>query len=203
MLLSQSEIVRLIHEQDPPLVEGVDAYQLMPPSAGGVAEGPCVEMRIGRVFTHDAERVPVLGYDVVESGSPRKIVRYVPEADLVENPAGLMDRGTPLDLKKGKAITVESIERLNLPNSSEMALVGLVEPRFSLARMGVQMLKSDADPGYSGPIVVRLVNLGPFDVVRFEIGARIAKIRFIPVSGSSPSYVGRYGGKPGGVLEVT
>lgn len=206
MFLGHEEILRLIRHGSPPLVENVDEYQLLPAEKHprGVAEGPCVEMRIGRVFAHDAAEAPILSYDFMEAGNDAEnIVRYLPPAKTIYdvNDPELGPIGRRFVLRRFESVLLESIETINLPNTDEMSLMCVVEPRFSLARMGVALLKSDADPGYRGRVVVRVVNLGPFETIELALGARVAKMRFVRVAGSSPSYVGRFGGKPGDVLE--
>lgn len=206
MFLGHEEILRLIRDGTPPLVENIDEYQLIPAERDprGVAEGPCVEMRIGRVFAHDSAESPILSYDFMDAGDgAENIVRYLPEAKVlydVNNPeTGPI--GRRFTLRRFDSVLIESIETINLPNTDALSLMCVVEPRFSLARMGVALLKSDADPGYRGRVVVRVVNLGPFESIELALGARVAKMRFVRVAGHSPSYVGKFGGKPGDVLE--
>lgn len=199
-MISFEEIIRLIRELTPPLVEGLNDYQMKPAKEGGIAEGPCVEARIGRVFTSDASEVPILGYDFPDHNHSKKTVRYAPKTSLFLD--HLSDGfGKEFDLRKNESVLVETVEKVHLPNSSKLSLLALVEPRFSLSRMGVLTLKSDADPGYEGKIVLRLINAGPHTSVKLALGARIAKLRFVNLAGGNPPYVGKYGGKPGDVFE--
>lgn len=195
MYLNFNEIYRLITKLTPPLVEGLDEYQIKPISDGGVVEGPCIELRIGKIFSCRYTEVPILDYDFSTN-----IVRYAPDVNLVLD-YQVDGLGKELILKKGEGILVETIEKINLPNQPGFSLISKIIPRFSLTRMGVLMLNSDADPGYHGKFVLGLINIGLYDKVKIGTGARIAKLRFINVNGENPSYVGKYGGKPGNVLE--
>lgn len=196
--LNFSDIIYLVKEVTPPLIENIDEYQVKTVQQGGIGEGPCVEVRIGNVFVYDANEMPILSYDYPSNED--EIVRYIPEAKLFVDYKS-MGLGKELILSKGQSLVIETIEKINLPNSSKYSILAQVEPRFSLSRMGILMLKSDADPGYSGKMVFRLINVGPFKFVKLTTGTRIAKVRFVNVAGENPPYVGQYGGKPGGVLE--
>ncbi len=195
MYLDFSQISHLIDVLDPPLIEGLEKYQLTPAERGGIVEGPCVEARIGKVLRPRKSEIPLLSYDF--SGS---VKRFVPSVDTMYDytDTGL---GKEFIVRKGESIIVETIERINLPNFPDLSLMCHLIPRFSLARMGLLMLNSDADPGYSGNLIVVLVNIGSYDQVKLALGARILKLRFINVGGFNPSYIGKFGGKPGGIKE--
>lgn len=53
--------------------------------------------------------------------------------------------------------------------------------RSTLFRSGVALLLTQTAPGYHGPLVFGLKNLGDCDFV-LEMGARIAHIQFVQVS---------------------
>lgn len=92
-------------------------------------------------------------------------------------------------MKPGEFIIVETIEKVNMPDDIQ----GMIAPRSTLCRSGIQLLFSQIDPGYSGTITLGLKNLSeePFT---FELGARAAKFFFFTVEGSAHSYRGQWKG---------
>jgi dCTP deaminase len=71
----------------------------------------------------------------------------------------LTDKGK-LVLHPGNAVLIQSEEVLFVPRS----LFGYVVPKVSLLQKGVTNTLSKVDPGYNGPLIVTLFNLGKNDL---------------------------------------
>src|SRR5438045_1852671 len=113
MILGFDRILDLQRTLTPPLVENMDAYQLLPPTKGGIAEGPCVEMRIGRVFKSNEDDVPILGYDYLsrsDAAGGHRVVRFVPDAHLELDHSDPTNGalGTEFEIVMGDSVLVES-----------------------------------------------------------------------------------------------
>ena len=84
---------------------------------------------------------------------------------------------------------VETVETVNMPAD----LMGHVYPRSSLYRAGLLLLASKVDPGYRGPFILGLANIGPC-AVNLQLGARICHVVFLQVAGVSVGYRGQHQG---------
>jgi len=149
------------------LVEGLSDRELNNP------EGTGIEVRIGKVY-----RVKGKGFLGVEE-------RETPKMELVAE----MGKDKHYVLKPGEFIIVETIEKVNMPDDIQ----GMIAPRSTLCRSGVQLLFSQIDPGYSGTITLGLKNLSD-EAFTFELGARAAKFFFFNVEGTANSYRGQWKG---------
>jgi dCTP deaminase len=87
-------------------------------------------------------------------------------------------------LQKGFYL-VETNEYLRMPDD----LVGIINPRSSLHRMGLFLREALIDPGFKGALVVGLT---AFSRVQLYRDARILQISFARVSDISLSYDGIY-----------
>jgi len=87
-----------------------------------------------------------------------------------------------IDLFPGAAVIIESEEIVNFPRK----IMGLIVPKVSLLQKGLSNTFSKVDPGYNGPLIVTVFNLGrktvtlkrqdPFcslSLVRVEEGAAL------------------------------
>ena len=92
-------------------------------------------------------------------------------------------------LRPGDYVLVKTMETFNVPNDLTMHAF----PRSTLHRSGVLLLATQTAPGYSGPLVMGLKNLGEC-TVRIELGARIAHVQFLQVEGGGNAYRGQWKG---------
>jgi deoxycytidine triphosphate deaminase len=101
------------------------------------------------------------------------------------------DTGEPayLTIEPAAYYLVETVETVNMPTD----LMGQVYPRGSLYRAGLLLLMSKVDPGYRGPLILGLANIGPC-TVRLQLGARICHIVFMQVTGAATAYRGQHQG---------
>ena len=149
------------------LVEGLSGREMNNP------EGTGIEVRIGKVY-----RIRGKGFLGVDE-------RETPKVELVAE----VGKDKHYVIKPGEFVIVETIERVNMPDDIQ----GMITPRSTLCRSGIQLLFSQIDPGYSGTITLGLKNLSdePFT---FELGARAAKFFFFTVEGNAHSYRGQWKG---------
>ncbi len=94
-----------------------------------------------------------------------------------------------LTIEPGGYYLVETIESVNMPAD----LMGHVYPRSSLYRAGLLLAASKVDPGYQGPFILGLANVGPC-AVRLQLGARICHVVFMQVIGATAAYRGQHQG---------
>lgn len=132
---------------------------------------PCgFECTVGTVYTLEND-MGVLDFDNSK--------RYLPNRKQKE-----WDNKDSIILKEGFYL-LETNEFLTMPND----LVGLINPRSSLHRMGLFLREALIDPGFKGNLVVGLFT---FSRVQLYKDARILQISFAKVSDISLSYNGIY-----------
>lgn len=93
------------------------------------------------------------------------------------------------ELKPGEYVLAETFEKVNLPADIT------VHPyaRSTLHRSGISFLSNQVAPGYCGPLIFGLKNLGTVPLV-LEIGARFAHLQFEYVLGGGSMYRGQWQG---------
>jgi deoxycytidine triphosphate deaminase len=169
-------ILRRIREQG--LVDNLGARDLMTPEGCGIDFRLQAAYRIvgGGAFI-DADGCADLGR--------RKGVATEQVMSFVEGAA----EQDYLTIKPGDYYLVQTIEVVNMPAD----LMAQVYPRSSLYRSGLLLLASKADPGYRGPFILGLSNIGPVDV-KLQMGARICNVVFVQVAGATVAYRGQHQG---------
>ncbi|MCK5588037.1 MAG: 2'-deoxycytidine 5'-triphosphate deaminase [Candidatus Lokiarchaeota archaeon] len=132
---------------------------------------PCgFECTVGTVYTLEND-MGVLDFDNSK--------RYLPNRKQKE-----WDNKNTVVLQKGFYL-LETNEFLKMPND----LVGFINPRSSLHRMGLFLREALIDPGFKGTLIVGLVI---FSRVQLYKDARILQISFAKVTDVSLSYDGIY-----------
>ena len=86
----------------------------------------------------------------------------------------------------GKYYLVKTVESVKIP----INVLGDFRARSTLFRSGLNLLTTTGAPGYEGPLVFGLVNLGPFPVT-IQMGARIAQAVFYRLEGEGIQYRGQ------------
>lgn len=71
-----------------------------------------------------------------------------------------LDVGGKIHLLPGSAVIVQTEEEVHFPQS----MFGYVVPKVGLLQKGLSNTMSKVDPGYSGPLVITLFNLGKQEV---------------------------------------
>lgn len=101
-------------------------------------------------------------------------------------------------LKAGAFVLAHSIETLSLPDD----IFGTCYGKSTLARLGIHVLVTPLEPGWSGQITLEIVNHSPRDVALWA-GDGICQIRFDRGSRPDVTYAdraGRYMGQRGVVV---
>ena len=74
---------------------------------------------------------------------------------LENTPREIPAEGT-ITLHPGSALIIETAEHVHLPRT----MFGIIAPRVSLLQQGLSTTFSKVDPGYDGPLLITLFNLG-------------------------------------------
>ncbi len=94
--------------------------------------------------------------------------------------------GAEFPLLPGEAIIIQALEQVHFPNS----VFGQIVPKVSLLQVGVSNTSSKIDPGYDGPLLITVFNLGKKEH-RFKHGAPFCNLYLLSVDDSG---VRPYGG---------
>ncbi len=164
-VLGVDRLLELVREQK--LVEGLSERETTSP------EGAGFDIRVGEVYK--AIGKAFLGVKD----------RLTPEATLV---AKWGDHRS-FTLKPDEFVLLKTIESFNVPDWLTMYTF----PRSTLHRAGLLLVCTQTAPGYSGPLVLGLKNLGENDF-EIELGARIAHVQFHEISGEGSAYRGQWQG---------
>lgn len=155
MILGQKKLKRLLKSKK--IVKNLSSRELKNP------EGAGFDIRAGELYKISGE-----GFLGVEE-------RHTPKELLV---ARFKDgRSITHKIKPGEFYLVKTIEEVNTPDNMTIYTFA----RSTLFRSGVTLLLTQTAPGYKGPLVFGLKNLGDCDFL-LEMGARIAHIQFVQVS---------------------
>ncbi|MBI2573644.1 dCTP deaminase [Candidatus Woesearchaeota archaeon] len=167
MILSTKKLLLLIHEQK--LIEHLCERELNNP------EGTGFDLRVAKLFQITSPTF--LGVTQRESSSTTLLAE--------------IGKQQSYTLQSGEYVLAQTIETLNMPSD----LVAFLSMRSILFRGGVMMLMSaKVDPGYQGPLVVGLKNVGPHPFT-VELGARFMHIQFAKIDGDNiRSYEGQWQG---------
>jgi deoxycytidine triphosphate deaminase len=74
----------------------------------------------------------------------------------LENTPRQIPNGGAITLHPGSALIIETREYVHLPRS----MFGIIAPKVSLLQQGLSTTFSKVDPGYHGPLLITLFNLG-------------------------------------------
>lgn len=159
MVIGQKQLKKLIKEKR--LVENLSERELKNP------EGAGFDIRVGEVYQISGDGF--LGINDRKTPKEKLIAKY-------KN-----GKQVKFSIKPGEFYLVKTIEKVNTPRD----LTVYTFARSTLFRSGVTLLLTQTSPGYRGPLVFGLKNLGPCDFI-LEMGARIAHIQFVQVSGKIP-----------------
>jgi dCTP deaminase len=119
------------------------------------------------------KRIELESYDAMDLSKPgQKPVDYL-ERHVIPFDGAFI-------LHPGEFALAPSFESFRIPKK----LVGLLDGRSSLGRLGiiVHVTSGSVDPGFSGPLILELANLGRIPVKLFPL-MRIASIKFLSVEG--------------------
>jgi len=126
-----------------------------------------VDLRIDRLYTTFKEKPHI--------GSIRLTDSLFTDADLWEN-----DTRDIYVLRQGHFVLAQTFEDVSLPND----LMGLVEGRSSLARLGIgiHLTAPKIDPGFRGKITLEMSNNGNVDVELVAGESRVCQLMFLLIT---------------------
>jgi len=139
-----------------------------------------VDLRLGPVLRIPAPREHIIL-------SPRFALPLAEYGNLTEIPAG------GYNLQRGEFVLGSTLETVTIPPH----LAGRLEGKSSLARLGllIHFTSAHIAPGFSGTIVLEIVNLGP-NRVALTPGMRICQLIFEQlVEPADTPYAGTYQGQ--------
>jgi dCTP deaminase len=147
-------------------------------------KGARVDLRIDNVF-YLIRRVQIESYDAMEL-SKHKIrpIDYLEKHIVPYNDAFI--------LHPGDFALAPTFESFKIPQTT----LGELDGRSSLGRLGiiVHVTAGSVDPGFSGPVILELANLGRLPVKLFPM-MRIASLKFLRIEGNVKRlYKGKYAG---------
>jgi dCTP deaminase len=139
-----------------------------------------VDLRIGNLFTTFKVKPHI--------GSIRLTESLFADADLWDT-----EERNVYILKRGQFVLAQTHEEVCLPND----LMGLVEGRSSLARLGIgiHLTAPKIDPGFKGNITLEMSNNGNVDVELVAGESRICQLMFLSIS-TRLTDTEMYGGSP-------
>ncbi len=164
-VLGIDRLLELVRTQK--LVEGLADRELTSP------EGAGFDIRVGEVYK--AIGKAFLGVKD----------RLTPEATLVAK----WGEHRSFTLAPNEFVLLKTIESFNVPDWLTMYTF----PRSTLHRAGLLLVCTQTSPGYKGPLVLGLKNLGENDF-EIELGARVAHVQFVELTGSGNAYKGQWQG---------
>ncbi len=162
-VLSDKRIVKLIDSQELIMHPLLDRGQI---------KGAKVDLRLDNILTV-IKRIDVESYDAKKlDETGQKPVDYL-ERHVISCEKGFV-------LHPGEFALALTFESVKIPRN----VIGLLDGRSSLGRLGVMVhvTSGSVDPGFSGPLVLELANLGRIPVKLFPL-MRIASIKFLTITG--------------------
>jgi deoxycytidine triphosphate deaminase len=155
MIVGQKDLKKLLKSQK--IVENLSERELTNP------EGAGFDIRVGEVYKISGEGF--LGVDDRKTPDEKLVVKFE------------SNKKVSIKIRPGDFYLVKTIEEVNTPD--DMSIYTFA--RSTLFRSGISLLLTQTAPGYKGPLVFGLKNLGDCNFI-LEMGARIAHIQFVKVS---------------------
>ena len=150
------------------LVENLSSRELENP------EGTGFDLRVGTISVFTGEEMALLTVDKRKTSSSKVIAS--------------IDWGEQIvSILPGQYVLTTTMERINMPDF----LIGIIRPRSTLFRSGIELSSGQVNPGYIGELTFGFHNASPYPF-SLEMGARIAHILFGYVEGKSVSYKGQW-----------
>lgn len=172
-VLSDKRIVQLLKSQELIVHPILDPKQI---------SGGRIDLRLDNVL-YFIKRVEKPFYDPMDYIEPRK----EPELYVEEQVRSYGDR---IVLHPGDYALAPLFEFVKIPTN----IIGRLDGRSSLGRLGVVVHSTagSVDPGYSGPLIMELMNHGMLPVGLYPL-MRIATLMLVELTGHVEEYKGKYG----------
>jgi dCTP deaminase len=145
-------------------------------------KGTKIDLRIDNIF-YLIGRIAMNAYDPKEFHRQGFAPEYLEEH--------VVAYGTPFVLHPGELVLAATFESLRIPKD----LVGILDGRSSLGRLGVlvHITAASVDPGFTGPLVAELLNVGRMPVDLYPL-MRIGALSLARIEGGASKYKGKYVG---------
>ncbi|MBI5176692.1 hypothetical protein HY995_01235 [Candidatus Micrarchaeota archaeon] len=173
-VLGVDRLLELVRTQK--LVENLSERELANP------EGAGFDIRAGEFFTVEGDSF--LGVTERRTPEAKSVAKHGTHASFTVSP--------------GDFVLVKTMESFNVPDDLTMHTF----PRSTLHRAGLALIATQTAPGYSGPLVFGLKNLGNCNYA-IELGARIAHVQFATIEGEGSAYRGQWQGGRVSTQETT
>jgi deoxycytidine triphosphate deaminase len=140
-------------------------------------EGAAVDIRLGEIWEMLPDTEAFLGKTTRKTREYKKVAEFIP------------GKSDWFILEPNKYYQFKSVEEVDIPQD----LVARFIARYNLLANGIMILGYKADPGFSGPMSVPIVNLSgvPFKI---ELGCRWAQFEFHEIKGEGVMYRGQWKG---------
>lgn len=103
--------------------------------------------------------------------------------DLRDNAPHHIEAGKKIILQPGAALIIQTLESVRLPRRR----FGIISPKVGLLQHGISNTFSKVDPGYDGPLLVTVFNLGQEDI-KLELGQYFCGLSFLNVGSGAVLY---------------
>ena len=144
--------------------------------------GTKIDLRIDNIF-YLIGRIAINAYDPKELHKKKFAPQYLEKH--------VVAYGTPFVLHPGELVLAATFESLRIPRN----LVGILDGRSSLGRLGVlvHITAASVDPGFTGPLIAELLNVGRMPVDLYPL-MRIGALTLATIEGNTSEYKGKYVG---------
>ncbi len=170
MILGIKKLQELVKKIN--LVENLSDRELNNP------EGAGFDLRLGEVYELTGKGF--LGVEERNTPKIKLVAKHNPKKNEQEN---------FFVFEPSKYYLIKTMEKVNLPTT----LSGIIFPRTTLFRSGLELFNGIVQPGYKGELTFGICNLGKSNIKVF-FGARIAHITFHEVLGEGSQYRGQWQG---------
>ncbi len=176
----------------PALEKAVESGQIAfdPPVEGDQWGEASIDLRLGFGFTI-LEGLPGMTLSVAEGMQAISKAGFWKTKELRERDAH--GKRESFTLEPGEFVLAMTHESVRVPNG----LIGLVEGRSTYARLGLSMHQTAPwiQPGWSGPIVLEIMNHGPLNIQLTPLIDRPCQLTFLQLSDELPQSMS-YGSRP-------
>ncbi len=181
MILGLDKVRFLINNSTPPLISNLSNRELVNP------EGTGIDIRVGKFYKIVEDENGYLENDGNRERRTPSVINITKYKD------EMLERDQSfLTMNYLDYYLIETIEQFAIP----LNIAGLIFPRTTLFRSGVQLFSSLVAPGYGAQeggstLTFGLINMSKSQF-RIQAGARIAQIVFIEIEGTTTPYRGQW-----------
>lgn len=159
-----------------------DGLLVHPLLSDSQVKGTKIDLRIDNIFF-------LIGRIAMNAYNPKEFHRQAFAPQYLEK--HVVAYGTSFVLHPGELVLAATFESLRIPKD----LVGILDGRSSLGRLGVlvHITAASVDPGFTGPLIAELLNVGRMPVDLYPL-MRIGALSLARIEGNTSKYQGKYVG---------